>query len=135
MLKRSLIEAYKDGIKSVLNSLSSTERDFIGELDDDKETITFGDETKCVAILTKGMVIKSGKQAYWLVIATRPEYRGKGLAGKVLQDEVLPFIRKNNGVLFSKIKGSNTASKRWHEKFGAEKIDDRDGWEIWKFDF
>lgn len=136
-MKNIFIEAYKrglrEGFQSLLNTLSDREKSFIGELDPEKSTITFGDESKCAAILTKGMTTKSGKQAYWLVIATHPDYRGKGLASKVLKDEVLPFIRKNDGVLFSKIKASNTASKKWHEKLGAKKITDKGDWEIFEF--
>lgn len=136
--KRQLIEAYKRGLKeglqAVLDTLPQDERDFIGTLDPEKETIEFGNKDTCAAILTKGMMTRDGKQAYWLTIATHPDFRGKGLASKVLKAEVLPYVRKHDGVLFSKIKPSNKPSQRWHEKHGASKVTtNAEGWEVWKF--
>ena len=118
--------------QDILEVLPKEERDFIGELDLTKDIIEFGNKDTCMALLTKGMKTKIGKQAYWLIIATHPVCRGNGLASKLLEEEVLPYIQKNDGVLYSKIKPSNHTSKQWHIKHRAAYLTTNvEGWEIW----
>lgn len=120
-------------LQSVLNALPEQERAYIGELDPEKETVEFGSKDRVAALLTKGLKTKEDKQAYWLTIATHPAFRGKGLAGKLLQNKILPYVKKNNGVLYSKIKPSNKASQQWHKKYDGSKLkEDKEGWQIWK---
>lgn len=131
-----LIKAAEDNaalLQSIINALPEKERAYIGELDPEKETVEFGSKDRVAAILTKGLKTKEDKQAFWLTIATHPAFRGNGLASKLLQDEILPYVQDNDGVLYSKIKPSNKSSQKWHKKHNGAKLKkDKDGWQIWK---
>lgn len=119
-------------IQSILEALPQEERDFIGTIDYEKDIVELGYEEACAAILTRGKHTKTGKQAYWLTIATHPSYRGRHIASNLLKDVVLPYVESHNGVLYSKVRPENKASQQWHERNRATRITTNvDGWDIW----